>query len=235
MDLLEPPPPSPPSPERPFERIALSSAELPRACWFWIPLTTGWVSLPFLSVPISAIVVLGGCWRYICLRHLKAAGVRDATLDLWRRVVAIWCVAGFVLTWVRFAGAILGLPEPWEAAAGYAWMVWCLTVALELLIAAMWMARGCLARDSAWAAALAGAGFAASMLAIALQVVMIRLQLPGKSLMSVLLGGVALLAGIAGPLLIADTAARLLQSISSEQLDEEAEGFRRSRARQTLR
>ena len=130
MNLLEPLPPTPPPQARPFERISLSSAELPRACWFWIPLTTGWVALPYLSVPLTAIVVLGGCWRFICLRHLKAAGVQDATLDLWRRVVAIWCIAGFTLTGARFANAVVGLPEPWESASGHAWMVWCLLVAL---------------------------------------------------------------------------------------------------------
>jgi hypothetical protein len=235
MNPLEPPPPTPLPQARPFERIALSSTELPRASWFWIPLTTGWIALPFWSVPLSAIVVLGGCWRYLCLRHLKAAGVQDAALDLWRRVIAIWCIAGFALTGVRFAGAIVGLPEPWEAVTGYVWMGWCLLVTLELLIATAWTARGCVARDSAWAAAVVGAGFAACMVAIAVQVLMIRLQLPGKNLANMLLGGVVLLAGIAGPVLIADASARLLQSMSSEQLEEESEQVRRSRTRRTGR
>lgn len=235
MDPLDPPPPTPPPQARPFERIALSSAELPRASWFWIPLTTGWIALPILSVPLSAIVVLGGCWRYICLRNLRAAGVQDAMLDFWRRALVIWCVAGFVLTGVRFAGAIVGLPEPWEAVTGYAWMVWCLLVTLELLMATVWTARGCVARDSSWAAALVGVGFAACMVAIALQVLMIRLQLPGKNLANMLLGGVVLLAGIAGPVLIADASARLLQSMSSEQLEEESERVRRSRMGSTGR
>jgi len=231
MDLFEPPPLTPPPQARPFERIALSSAELPRACWFWIPLTTGWIALPFWTVPLSAIVVLGGCWRYLCLRNLKAAGVQDPALGLWRTVIAIWCVAGFALTGVRFVGAIVGLPEPWEAVAGYAWMGWCLLVTLELLIATAWTARGCVVRESAWAAAVVGAGFAACMVAIAVQVLMIRLQLPGKNLANMLLGGVVLLAGIAGPVLIADASARLLQSMSSEQLEEESERVRRSSLR----
>jgi hypothetical protein len=235
MDLLEPPPPTPPPQARPFERIALSSAELPRASWFWIPLTTGWIALPYLSVPLSAIVVLGGCWRYICLRHLKAAGVEDATLDFWRRVLAIWCVAGLALTGIRFAGVIVGLPEPWDEIAGYAWMAWSLMVVLELLVATVWTARGCVSRDSSWAAALVGAGFAASIIAIAVHVLMLRLQLPGKSLLSVLLGGISLLTGVGGPLLVADASSRLLQSMSAEQLEEESDPVRRSRERRARR
>lgn len=233
MNPLQPPPPTPLPEARPFERIALSSTELPRASCFWIPLTAGWVALPFWSVPLSAIVVLGGCWRYLCLRHLKAAGVADAGLDLWRKVIAIWCVAGFALTGVRFAGAIVGLPEPWDAATDFAWNAWRLLVALELLIATVWTARGCVARDSTWAAVVVGAGFAACMVAIAAQMLVLRLHLPGKSLANVLLGAAVLLTGIAGPLLIADASARLLQSMSSEQLEEESEQVRRSRTRRT--
>jgi hypothetical protein len=229
MDHLEPPPPTPPPQARPFERIALSSAELPRAAWFWIPLTTGWIALPLWSVPLSAIVVLGGCWRYICLRHLRAAGAQDVMLDFWHRVLAIWCVAGFVLTGVRFAGAIGGLPEPWEEIVGYLWMSWCLMVVLELLVATVWTARGCVSRDSSWAAVLVGAGFAASITAIAVHVLMLRLQLPGKSLLSVLLCSISLLTGVGGPLLVADASARLLQSMSTEQLEEESDPVRRSR------
>ena len=235
MDPLDPPPPTPPPQARPFERIALSSAELPRAAWFWIPLTTGWIALPFLSVPLSAIVVLGGCWRYICLRNLRAAGVQDAMLDFWRRVLVIWCVAGFVLTGVRFAEAVMGLPEPWDEITGYAWMAWCLLVVLELLVATVWTARGCMSRDSSWAAALVGAGFAASIIAIAVHVLMLRLQLPAKSLLSVLLGGISLLTGVGGPLLVADASARLLQSMSAEQLEEESDPVQRSRARRARR
>jgi hypothetical protein len=71
------------------------------------------------------------------------------------------------------------------------------------------------------------------MVAIAAQMLVLRLQLPGKSLANVLLGAAVLLTGIAGPLLIADASARLLQSMSSEQLEEESEQVRRSRTRRT--
>jgi hypothetical protein len=233
MDHMEPSTPTPLPQERPFERIALSSAELPRACWFWIPLTTGLIALPFLSVPMSAIVAMGGCWRYICLRHLRSAGVHDGMLELWRRVLGFWCITGLMLTGIRFVGAVAGLPEPWAEVAGYAWMAWCLSAVVEWLLATAWIARGCVARESGWAAGLVGVGLAASMVAIAVQV--LGLQFPGKSVISVLLGGVGLVSGLAGPLLIADASARLLQSMASEQLDEESEQARGSGRRLSSR
>lgn len=219
---MPPLPPTPPPQDRPFESIALSSTELPRASWWWLPLTLGLFAIRNALVPVSVFLILGGWWRFLCLKRLRAAGVEDGLLRLWRRLLAIWCVTGlFVVAGIAKVG-IDGLSEQWMQRAMAAWDLWRLVAVAEMLVATVWIARGAVRRDSAWAAVLVGAGFAASLISISL------LDLTQRSAggpLTLLLGAIRTVCGLAGPLLIADAASRLLQSMSAERLDEENEGF----------
>ena len=117
-------PTTPPPQDRPFERIALNSSELPRACWWWMPLTVGLVAANWFLIPLSMLVILGGCWRFLCLRSLRSAGVESGWLSLWRRFTAAWCLGGLVAVGLIFATGALGLSETIGSRAFAAWGIW---------------------------------------------------------------------------------------------------------------
>ena len=222
---MPPLPPTPPPQDRPFESIAVSSTELPRACWWWLPLTLGLSSIPSALVPVTVFLVLGGWWRHLCLRRLRTAGADDGLLRIWRAFLALWCVAGLaIVVWIVEIGSEV-LPDESMARALAAWDLWRWMALLEMLLATAWISSGASRRESRWAAVLVTAGFGASLIAVLLQDLTQRIP---SGPVTLLLGTIRTAGGLAGPLLIADAGSRLLQSMSSESLDEETEDFGQS-------
>lgn len=220
---MDPLPPTPPREDRPFERIALNSTELPRACWWWVPLTIGLVAASWVMIPLSLLAILGACWRFMCLRSLRIDGVDGSLPALWRRFLALWCLIGFASVLTMFLASVLGLSPEVGNLAFMAWTLWRFLVIVEILLSSIWVAQEASARDSGWAAVMVAAGFTACLLAMGIQALWLRPQnLP--PIISVLVGAIGIVSGVAGPLLVADATSRLLQSVSSERLDEESEG-----------
>jgi hypothetical protein len=188
------------------------------------------VAANWFLIPLSILVILGGCWRFLCLRSLRSAGVESGWLSLWRRFTAAWCLGGLVAVGLIFATGALGLPESIGSQAFAAWGIWRFLPIVEVLLATIWVAREAAARESAWASVVVTAGFAGCLVAMALQALWLAPQ-NLTPMLSVLLGAVVIAAGFVGPLLIADAISRLLQSMSSESLDEASEPPDVSRSR----
>jgi hypothetical protein len=219
---LTAPLPTPPPEERPFERLALGSAELSRACWTWIPVTTGLVGLRWAMVALTTIAALGGFWRCIALWEVRRSGMRDGLLQCWFACAAAWAATGIAVTGVELL-AMAGLVEESLETSRGIWMAWRMLVGLEITIAVLWVVRESLQRQGIWLAALGGLGAALCALAVGTMATVAILgdRVPDRGLVPVLLGGLTLLSGIAGPLMVADGVGRVLQTISLESLDDE--------------
>lgn len=223
--------PTPLPEDRPFEQLALGSAELCRACWTWIPVLTGLVLLPMLTVPLTVICALGGLWRTIELRKLRQAGLREALPAAWMAWTLFWSIGGLAVAALMLVNMLVGSTEL-GAVALTLWRAWIALVWIEVLLAAAWVSSGAVERGSLWAALLQAAGLGLSSLALAIVAFLFLIDgvEPPSGPVGLVLRAVSVGAGAIGALLVADGVARLLQSMSGESLDEESDSDAARRA-----
>lgn len=216
--------PTPLPEDRPFEQLALGSAELCRACWTWIPVVTGLVLLPMLTVPATAICALGGLWRTIELRKVRRAGLREALPTAWMVWSLSWSIGGLAAVGLMLVNMLVGSPDL-GAFTLTLWRAWIALVWIEVLLAAVWVSFGAIERGSLWAALLQAVGLGLCSLALAIVAFLFLIDgaEPPSGPVDLVLRTVSVGAGAVGALLVADGVARLLQSLSGESLDEESD------------
>lgn len=214
-------PPTPPPQVRPFERLALIAADLPKGCLALIPVVSGAILWGWIGTLLGLVSVIGGPWRVLALRGIRTAGAGGVITGLWLAAATAGSIAGLVSWLSRMTGSVGPIGE-WAPTALDAWRALGLA---ELLLATIWVGAGAIERGSRWALVPLGLGALATLASTLAQGALATSAdaLQDKPLAMAVLGLVALAGGITGPVLVADGVARLLQSLSSESLDEESE------------
>ncbi len=214
-------PPTPPVQPRPFERLAALASDLPKGCLAMIPVVSGMVHWGLLGVVLTMLCVLGGFWRVLALHGISRAGSADVLTRGWLGIAVTGSLAGLA----AFAGRVGGQDGPlaeWTSAMDIAWRASSL---LELLLAVCWIGVGAVQRGSRWMLLLLGLAGIAIVCSVGSQAVLAwRGQtLADQPAVVALLALLALGGGVAGPAIVADGCARLLQSMTGETLDEETD------------
>lgn len=217
-------PPTPLPEPRPFERLADSAVDLPKACLTWIPVTLGAVAWPLLGPPITFMAVLGGWWRVLALRQAVRAspGIRQSLLPrAWLGVAVVWGVLGVATVAAmisRSIGVDPGIPlRPLFEA-------WRLATLGELMLAMLWVTLEAWSRASLWLLGPMAAAAVALTVAAGLQwMIAIEpalLQQRRFILVAIFLGVIA--GGLLAPMLISDGVGRVLKSESDEAFERDS-------------
>jgi len=215
-------PPTPLPEPRPFERLADSAVDLPKACRFWIPATAGVIFWPLVGPVVALLAVLGAWWRGIAILQASRASPDLAgclTFRLWGCGALAVAAFGAVAVTEVVAGSFLGVRvAPWLLG----W--WWLATLGEIVMAVLWVAREALRRESRWVLLpLAGA---LTTLAVAAGLQLLAAAQPdllsGRRLVVVATIAATALTGVIGPLLIADGIGRVLGSETEEAFERES-------------
>ena len=170
---------------------------------------------------LSLLAVLGGLWRVLALREIRPTGAGGVLTGLWLLAATAGSAAGLASSMGRLTGQVGPLGE-WVPLASNLWRALALA---ELLLATIWIAAGAIERRSHWALVPLGMGALATVSSAVAQAALVA---SGEALQDVPLaiaaiGLVAIVGGIAGPALIADGCSRMLQSLSSEALEQDSD------------
>lgn len=210
-------PPTPPPQLRAFERLANAASELSLGCWGWILVAIGAPVWPVVGGLLAMLAAVAAWWRFIALRAINGS-VSGSGPAAWMGMSAVSGIAGTAfgsLSCLRGLGIDLPMPE-------WPWPLWTAITAFELAAAIVWVLRGSLERGSTWMALPMGLAATLLLAVIGAHAISVSID-DAPRVVRVLLLGAVVVGGAAGPLLIADGAARLTLSLCSESLDEESE------------
>lgn len=209
-----------PEPTR-LDRLASAAAELPVACWLWIPLTTGAVTWPWLGPLLIPIAMLAGWWRVICLRQALEGSrwIRSSTLPrIWARFEVAWSGLGVVVTAAMVLDHI-GL-EPFLPIQGLL-HAWRLATAVGMGLAILWVMREAAIRESPSVRLLmAGAGLLVTFGVCVQWIIGANPDLvSGNKVLAFAMLVLQTGSGVIAGLLVADGVGRVLRSETDEVLD----------------
>jgi hypothetical protein len=222
MDATNPSPRTPPAQLRPYERLAQLASELPKGCLATIPVVSGLILWGRLGALLTMLCVVGSLWRVISLRGVRLAKAANGVCRAWFLVAVLGTLVGIG----GCTGRAMAPPGPLEEWTGVATIGWRWLVLLEILLATAWVAHGAIERGSRWALVPLAIASVATLGSVLCQVALTGFDdaTPVEPWVPVVLGGLGLAGGVVGPALLADGCGRLLNSLSSESLDEETAG-----------
>ena len=195
------------------------ASDLPKGCLALIPVVSGLVNWGLLGVVLTLLCLLGGLWRLLALQGISAAGSASRWTRAWLWVATFGSIIGIA----GFAGRVAGAGSPLAPMREAAEVAWRASALAELTLAMLWIGIGAVERGSRWMLALLGFAAISMVSSVGAQW---ALASDGDAWrdqpsMVALLGLVMLGGGIVAPVIVADGCSRLLQSMTSETLDEE--------------